>query len=431
MLTELDRIATKAKADRKVRFTSLAHLLTPVFMRETWALMNRRGASGVDGETTQQFESEIETRILDIWERLKAGRYKAPPVRRVDIPKGPGKAGTRPLGIPTVEDRLVQRATARILEAVFEQDFLDCSYGFRPRRSPHHALRALRACIVTKKVRHVYEADIRGYFNHINHTWLLRMIAHRIADPVILRLIGKWLKAGVMQNGVVVRNEEGTPQGGPISPLLANVYLHFVLDIWFERRFKRHCQGEAYLIRFADDFVVCFQYKRDAESFGRHLKLRFERFGLETADDKTRLMLFGRFASERKAEYNERPDTFDFLGFKHVCGTDNKGKFALVRIPSTKSCRRFLSSTHDWLKAHMHWKRRDQQRHLRTKLQGFYQYFGLYHCKDKLNDIRREVQLQWIRTLRRRSQRHRLYWSYLLSRSWFELPYAATLHPTV
>jgi group II intron reverse transcriptase/maturase len=218
MSTELDRIATKAKADRKVRFTSLAHLLTPVFLRETWALMNRRGASGVDGETTQQFESEIETRILDIWERLKAGRYKAPPVRRVDIPKGPGKAGTRPLGIPTVEDRLVQRATARILEAVFEQDFLDCSYGFRPRRSPHHALRALRACIVTKKVRHVYEADIRGYFNHINHTWLLRMIAHRIADPVILRLIGKWLKAGVMQNGVVVRNEEGTPQGGPITP---------------------------------------------------------------------------------------------------------------------------------------------------------------------------------------------------------------------
>jgi group II intron reverse transcriptase/maturase len=431
MSTELDRIATKAKTDRKVRFTSLAHLLTPAFLRETWGLMNRRGASGVDGETTKEFESEIETRFLDIWERLKAGRYKAPPVRRVDIPKGPGKAGTRPLGIPTVEDRLVQRAAARILEAVFEQDFLDCSYGFRPRQSPHHALRALRTCIVTKKVRHVYEADIRGYFNHINHTWLLRTIAHRIADPVILRLIGKWLKAGVMQNGVVVRNEEGTPQGGPISPLLANVYLHFVLDIWFERRFKRHCQGEAYLIRFADDFVVCFQYKRDAESFGRQLKLRLEKFGLETADDKTRLMLFGRFAHETKAEYSERPDTFDFLGFKHVCGTDNKGKFALVRIPSTKSCRKFLSNTHDWLKTHMHWKRRDQQRHLRTKLQGFYQYFGLYHCKHKLDDIRREVQRQWIRTLRRRSQRHRIYWSYLLSRSWFELPYAATIHPTV
>jgi len=186
MSTELDRIATKARTDRTVRFTSLAHLLTPAFLRETWALMNRRGASGVDGETTKEFESEIAIRVLAICERLKAGRYKAPPVRRVDIPKGPGKAGTRPLGIPTVEDRLVQRATARILEAVFEQDFLDCSYGFRPRRSPHHALQALRTCIVTKKVRHVYEADIRGSFNHINHSWLLRMVAHRIADRTVV-----------------------------------------------------------------------------------------------------------------------------------------------------------------------------------------------------------------------------------------------------
>src|SRR5579859_3510960 len=178
MSTELDRIAAKARKDRKVRFTSLAHLLTPAFLRETWALMNRRGASGVDGETTKEFESEIETRVLDICERLRTGRYKAPPVRRVDIPKGPGKAGTRPLGIPTVEDRLVQRATARILEAVFEQDFLDCSYGFRPRRSPHHALHALRACIVTKRTMHVYEADIRSYFTHVNHHWLQRNSAH-------------------------------------------------------------------------------------------------------------------------------------------------------------------------------------------------------------------------------------------------------------
>jgi RNA-directed DNA polymerase len=431
MSTQLGQIAAKAKADRKLRFTSLAHLLTPEFLKETWGQLNRRGASGVDGETTKQFESELETRVQDICVRLKAGTYKAPPVRRVEIPKGPGKIGTRPLGIPTVEDRLLQRAVTRILEAVFEADFLECSYGFRPGRNPHHALRALRAAIVTKKVRHLFEADIRGYFNHINHQWLRQMVAHRIADPVILRLIGKWLRAGVMQGGVVTRSEEGTPQGGPISPILSNVYLHFVLDLWFEKKVRPLCQGEAYLTRFADDFVVSFQYKRDAESFHRRLILRFQRFNLELAEEKTRLMLFGRFARETKAEYEERPETFDFLGFKHVCGIDQSGRFVLVRIPSQKSCRKFLARTQEWLKGHRHWKRRDQQRQMTSMLRGFYQYFALHHCKPKLDWVRHEVQLQWVRTLRRRSQRHRLYWSYLKSRTWFELPYAETLHATV
>ena len=431
MSTQLDRIAAKAKADRKVRFTSLAHLLTPAFLTETWRQMNRRGASGIDGESSQEFECELETRIQGICARLRAGTYRAPPVRRVAIPKGPGKVGTRPLGIPTVEDRLVQRAVARILEAVFAGDFLDCSYGFRPGRSPHHALRALRGTIVTKKVRHLFEADIRGCFNHINHQWLRQMVAHRIADPVILRLIGKWLRAGVMQDGVVTRTEEGTPQGGPISPVLANAYLHFVLDLWFEKKFRPLCQGEAYLTRFADDFVASFQYKRDAEAFHRKLSMRFEQFNLALAEEKTRLLLFGRFARERKAEYAAKPETFEFLGFKHVCGSDRSGKFALVRIPGQQSCRKFLARTKDWLKSHRHWKRRDQQRHLPMLLRGFYQYFALHHCKPKLDWVRCEVQRQWRRALRRRSQRHRLFWSYLKSRAWFELPYAETLHPTV
>jgi RNA-directed DNA polymerase len=431
MSTQLDRIAAKAEADRKVRFTSLAHLLTPAFLTETWRQMNRRGASGIDGESTQEFERELETRVQDICARLRAGTYRAPPVRRVAIPKGPGKAGTRPLGIPTVEDRLVQRAVARILEAVFEGDFLDCSYGFRPGRSPHHALRALRGIIVTKKIRHLFEADIRGCFDHINHQWLRQMVAHRIADPVILRLIGKWLRAGVMQGGVVTRTEEGTPQGGPISPVLANVYLHFVLDLWFEKKFRPLCQGEAYLTRFADDFVASFQYKRDAEAFHRKLSMRFERFNLALAEEKTRLLLFGRFARERTAGYAAKPETFEFLGFTHVCGSDRSGKFALVRIPSPKSCRKFLARTKDWLKSHRHWKRRDQQRHLTMLLRGFYQYFALHHCKPKLDWVRCEVQRQWVRALRRRSQRHRLFWSYLKSRAWFELPYAETLHPMV
>ena len=209
MSTKLDQIMEKAKSNPKLRFTSLAHLLTPEFLAETWKQMNRRGASGVDGETTKEFEQDLDTRVQELCERLKQGTYRAPPVRRVEIPKGPGKAGTRPLGIPTVEDRLLQRAVARLLEAVFEANFLECSYGFRPGRNPHSALRALRKIIVTKKVGNLFEADIRGYFNHIQHDWLQKMVAYRIADPLILRLIGKWLKAGFMIGGVITRTEEG------------------------------------------------------------------------------------------------------------------------------------------------------------------------------------------------------------------------------
>ena len=432
MSTQLDQIAKKAKSDRKVRFTSLAHLLTPEFLRETWKQMNRRGASGIDGETTKEFEQDLNTRVQELCERLKQGAYRAPPVRRVEIPKGPGKAGTRPLGIPTVEDRLLQRAVARILEAVFEADFLECSYGIRPRRNPHDALRALRRIIVTKKVGHLFEADIRGYFNHIQHEWLQKMVAHRIADPLILRLVGKWLHAGYMLEGVVTRTEEGSPQGGPISPVLANIYLHFALDLWFEKKIKPKCRGEAYLTRFADDFVGNFQYGRDAERFQKDLTDRFGKFGLELAEEKTRVMRFGRFVRSDLAKTGAKPDTFDFLGFKHVCGTDRDGKFALIRVPCEKSRRKFLAKTKEWLKRHMHWKRQDQQRQLTMMLRGFYQYFGLYHCKPKLDGIRREVERQWARTLRRRSQRHRLYWCYLKSQPWFVLPYAdSTLHRTV
>lgn len=278
----------------------------------------------------------------------------------------------------------------------------------------------------------MFEADIRGYFNHIQHDWLQKMVAHRIGDPVILRLIGKWLNAGFMAGGVVTRTEEGSPQGGPISPILANIYLHFVLDLWFEKKVKPWCQGEAYLTRFADDFVVNFQYWRDAEGFRKGLTNRFGKFGLELAEEKTRLMRFGRFVRTDLEKTGEKPETFDFLGFKHVCGIDRGGKFALVRIPCVKSCRKFLAKTKEWLKRHMHWKRRDQQRQLTSMLRGFYQYFGLHHCKPKLDLVRREVERQWSLTLRRRSQRHRMYWSYLKSRSWFKLPYAvSTRHATV
>jgi RNA-directed DNA polymerase len=429
MTTQLTRIAEKAKNDPKIRFTSLAHLLTPEFLLETWRPMNRRGAGGVDGETIQEFERELETRIAGVHARLKAKQYRPPPVRRVEIPKGDGK--TRPLGIPTVEDRLVQRAVARILGAIYEQDFLNCSYGFRPGRNPHQALRALRSHVVAGKVRHVFEADIRGYFNHINHEWLRKMVAHRIADPVILSLLGRWLRAGVMQEGVVVRAHEGSPQGGPISPVLANVYLHYVLDLWFEKKFRAWCQGEAYLTRFADDFVVCFQYQRDAERLDRYLTQRMGKFGLEFAREKTRMLLFGRFARERMAEFGKKPETFEFLGFKHVCGIDRHGKAAVVRIPSHKSSRKFLDRTREWLWRHLHWRPRDQQRELASRLRGFYQYFALSHTLPKLFWILGEVRRQWRRAIRRRGQRSRSHWSYLECQPWFELPPPKLLHPTV
>lgn len=429
MSTTLSKIALKAKENPKMRFTSLAHLLTPEFLKETWKQMNRRAASGIDGETVEQYGEELDRRVGELVARLKSGNYKAPLIRQVEIPKGNGKM--RPLGITTVEDRLVQRAVARILSAIFEQDFLDLSYGYRQGRSPHDALRSLRSQIVTKKVRHIYEADIRGYFTKINHQWLRKMIAERIVDRTILRLINKWLKAGVMVNGVVTKPESGTPQGGPVSCVLANIYLHYVLDLWFEKRFKTWCQGEAYLTRFVDDFVCCFQYKRDAERLDQNLIYRMRKFSLELAPEKTRMMQFGRFARGNLSRYEAKPETFDFLGFKHICGADKTGEFALIRKPSHKSCRKFLDSTCEWLKKHMHWKRRDQQKQLTSMLKGFYQYYALYHCKEKLNWVRGQVQCQWRRSIKRRSQRHYVFWCYLQSRDWFKLPYAETLHTAV
>jgi RNA-directed DNA polymerase len=259
----------------------------------------KRSFLGIDGQSTEQFASEIEQRVEEICQQLKAGSYRAPPVRRVEYPKGRARGGTRPLGLPIVADGLLQRAVARILEAVFEADFLDCSFGFRPGRNPHHALHALRLHIVTRKVSHVFEADIRSYFTRIDHQWLRRMVAHRIADPVILQLISKWLKAGALQDGVFIPAGEGTPQGGPVSPVLSNLYMHFTLDLWFEKKFKPQRWGEAYLVRFADDFVGCFQFQEDAQRLQHQLRERFALFNLEMAEDKTRMLLFGRFAAVR------------------------------------------------------------------------------------------------------------------------------------
>jgi RNA-directed DNA polymerase len=431
MSTQLAQIAKKAKLEPKARFTSLAHLLTAEFLEETWGMMNRRGASGVDGERSEEFERELKTKVQEIVTQLKTKSYRAPPVRRVEIPKGPGKVGTRPLGIPTVSDRLLQRAVSRILQAVYEVDFRDVSYGFRPGRSAHHALKALRGHCMAKMVQHIYEADIRSYFTKLNHSWIRRMLAERIADPVIVGLIGKWLKAGGMQDGIKIMTEEGTPQGGPISCLISNLYLHYVLDLWFEKKIKPNCQGGAYLVRFVDDFVVGFQYARDAREFAERIKECFARFNLELAEEKTRLLKFGGFAAQDSAKQSKRPETFVFLGFKHVNGVDRNGKYAVIRIPSVKSCSKFLARTKEWLRKHMHWKVADQRRELGVRLRGFYQYFGLPHCFGKLKWVHEEVRRQWKRSLRHRGQRSRTYWSVLARSPWFELPLPKCAHPTV
>lgn len=429
MTTTLDEIATKAQSNPRLRFTSLAHVVNPAFLRETWRSLNRQGAAGVDRETIREFEVNFDERIMDLYARVRRGAYMPPPVRRVEIPKGKGK--TRPLGIPTVEDRLLQAAFARVLGAVFEEDFLDVSYGYRPRRSAHDALRALRRHLIGGKVMHVYEADIQSFFDEVNHTWLKRMLAHRVADPSVLRLVHRWLRAGVMRGGVVLRTDQGVPQGGPISPLLANIYLHYCLDLWFEKVVRSRCAGYARLVRYADDFVVCFQYEADATRFGRALDGRLLKFGLRVAPEKTGRILFGRFARERLERFGKKPSEFVFVGFRHVCGVDRNGKFAVVRLPSQAALRRFRDRVRTWLWDHMHWKVRDQRRQLASMLRGFYAYFALPHCSPKLRGVHFDVLRYWRKILCRRSQRSKTYWKYLKKQDWFKLPTPASIHATV
>ena len=425
MKPKLDRIASKARTDSTLRFTALAHLITPDFLMETWKQMNRRGASGIDKETMTEFASNLEERCQDLVVRLRERRYKAPPVRRAEIPKGDGK--TRPLGIPTVEDRLLQRAVARILSTIYEDDFVPCSYGFRRGHNPHQAIAELRNQAMFGGGRLVFETDIRGFFNHLSHKWLMRMLKLRVGDPEILRLIGKWLRAGALIDGLVVRSDEGSPQGGPISPLLANIYLHYALDLWFEKPFRKSCRGKARLIRFADDFVAVFEEGDDARRFEMEVQKRMAKFGLELAPEKTKLLPFGRYARHNQ----ERPETFEFLGFEFIGGRDTKGRYAVVRIPSTKSCRKFLDKVREWLWKHMHSSPLKQRDHLTAMLNGFYQYFGLHHCTKKLGLVRLYVTRLWVSALQRQSQRSKHTWKRLKQRPWFQLPRPTVVHRNV
>jgi group II intron reverse transcriptase/maturase len=306
----------------------------------------------------------------------------------------------------------------RILEAIYEQDFLDCSYGFRPKISTHTALKELKSQCLTGRVQAVFETDIRGFFNHLCHKWLMKMLKVRIGDTVILRLIGKWLKAGALVDGIVTQSNEGTPQGGPISPLLANIYLHYVVDLWFQKRLMRFFKGKAYLTRFADDFVAAFEYRSEAEFFAIAVKERLRDFGLELAEEKTGLHTFGRWPTLN----GSTTTSFDFLGFTHLSDKDRSGRYAVIRIPTSKALKKFLAKTKAWLLKFPHANRKEQREALSRRTAGFYNYFGLPYCLPKLQKVHQQVLEQWRGALKRQGQRAKTSWEHLREQKWFVLP---------
>lgn len=415
--TKLQRIEELADQDQNMRFTSLAHLLTPEMLRMSFKKLNQRASAGADGVTIEEFREGLGTHIEALHGELKSGKYRATSVRRVYIPKANGKM--RPLGIPTVKDRVTQRAVGEIISRIYEPYFVDNSYGFRPKRSCHDAIKALKKAARSKRSNYVVEADIKSYFDTVNHEWMMKFLSHRIADKQILRLVKKWLNAGYMEKGVTCRTEEGTPQGGPISPLLANIYLHYVLDLWFEKRFKKSCEGKSVLIRYADDFVICFEKKEEAERFMKEMEERFAAFNLTLAVDKTQLIEFSKRSEHNKikGKCTERK-TFDFLGFTFYMRMKNDGKYTVACKPGRKSRNRFLESIKGWLRDNINGNVWYHAFTLRRKLFGYYNYFGLKYCTPSLIRIRFHVERIWLKLLRRRSHKHNLSWQKFYAKPW-------------
>lgn len=413
-------IATMAKADPNLRFTTMAHNLTPETLAAAFQRLNARAAPGPDGVTVAEYAENLEGNLHELWTRMVHGTYRASPARRVLIPKPNGKM--RPLGIANVEDRVVQTAIAMALEPIYEQDFLVFSHGFRRGRSTKGALEEVRRTIEEGWTTVVFEADIKGFFDNLGHGWLRKFLGHRVADRGLMRLIGKVLKSGVVEDGVIRRGSKGAPQGGPLSPLLANVYLHYVLDLWFDRRFRRSCRGRAHLVRYADDFVVCFEHREDAERLRKELAERLGAFELELESDKTRLIEFDPKSRPGGRGARSGGKTFDFLGFTHYL-RQRRSRRRVARLPSRKSRLRFLAEAQAWLRKQMHSSPWFHQKTLSVKLTGFYHYFGLRYCKPYLRTVQVLVQRAWLRTLQRRSQRaRRLTWERVKRKPWFVLP---------
>jgi RNA-directed DNA polymerase len=407
--TKLALIAERARREPQCRFTSLAHLLDTGFLATCYYRLGRDRASGVDGVTWKKYGEHLEENLRDLVARMKAKRYKPQPARRVYIPKD--EHSQRPLGLPALEDKIVQKGIAEILEAIYEADFLDCSYGFRPGRGCHQAINAVDKTIMTQAVNHVIDADIKAYFDSVSHPGLMRCLQVRIKDPSFLLLIRRFLKAGYFEAGQIVATEQGTPQGGNLSPMLSNIFLHYVLDLWFEKRLKRQVRGVCFLVRYADDFVCMVQYQEDAQAMLQALCERFAQFDLALHPEKTRVISFGRYERQNARRQQRRPNTFDFLGFTHYCDRSRRGKFIVGRKTSRKKFRRKCRELNAWLKAvrsvcpvKQWWPV------LRAKLTGHYQYYGISGNMRTLSRFYHlAVRLAW-KWLNRRSQRRSFSW---------------------
>lgn len=424
----LDRVRQAARQDKEARFTALLHHVDVDRLRAAYRGINPRAAAGVDEVTWQDYGKDLEVNLRDLHGRVHRGSYRAKPSRRTYIPKADGRL--RPLGIAALEDKIVQRAVVEVLNAIYETDFLGFSYGFRPGRGPHDALDALAVGVTRKKVNWVLDADIRSFFTNLDRVWLERFLEHRIADKRVLRLIGKWLSAGVIEDGQWSDEGQGTPQGGSASPLLANVYLHYVFDLWAQQWRRRHAHGDVIIVRFADDVVVGFEHERDARRFEDELRQRLAKFGLELADDKTRLVEFGRFAARNRQQRGlGRPETFAFLGFVHICATTRNGRFLLKRITIAKRMRAKLKELNVELKRRRHLPIPEQGRWLASVLRGHLAYYAVPTNSDAIQAFRTQVIRLWYAALRRRSQRTRLNWERMrrLVARW--LPSARIQHP--
>jgi group II intron reverse transcriptase/maturase len=378
-------------------------------LRRVYNRQRRNASAGVDGVTVEAYGVNLEANLKRLCDRVHSGSYRPLPVRRAYVPKADGDQ--RPIGIPALEDKIVQGAVTEILSAIYEVDFLGFSYGFRPGRSPHQALQALNAALIKRKINWVLDADVRRFFDSVDHEWLLRMVAHRIADPRILRLIKQWLRAGVLEGEKWFKALEGTPQGAGVSPILANIFLHYSLDLWAHQWRRRHGNGDVIIVRYCDDFVMGFENQGDAEVMVGELKRRLSKFGRGLNEKKTRLLEFGRYAAERRKRRGmRRPETFNFLGFTHYCSMNKKGRFFVMRKTLRARMIRKLKELRIEARRRMHWPLKKQQRWLSAVLRGHYAYYGLLGNSRALSDFAYEVRKLWFRALFRRSQKSAMTW---------------------
>lgn len=410
MATGLERIAEIVAKHPTGKLQTLVHYINETTLKEKHHELPADKATGIDSITKEEYGKNLDENIKNLMHRLKSQAYKPQPVRRVYIPKEGSDKG-RPLGIPAYEDKLVQSLIADILNQVYEPIFLDCSYGFRPKRNCHDAIKALGDIIEHHKTNFIVDADIKGFFDNVDHEWMMKFLEYRIQDQNLLRLIKRFLIAGIMEQGKYLESEAGTPQGGNMSPILANIYLHYVIDLWFNFIIKPKCKGECHIIRYADDFICCFQYESEARAFYQALKERLKKFGLELAQDKTRIIEFGRFAKEnRQRKGLGKPETFTFLGFTHYCSKSKSGKFRVKRKTSSKKFRMKAAKLKTWLRENMHMPVKELIKRLNIRLLGHYRYYGITDNIESLSKFFYIARRQLFKTLNRRSQKNGLNW---------------------